>query len=61
MLDLLVTDREAMLAGREWKPDEGQSWFVRNPVPSGIGAGVLTAIVGLLVVIAVSSGQRSSG
>jgi hypothetical protein len=51
---------EAMREGREWTPDEDQPWVVRNPIPTGIGAGVLTAIIGLLVVVALSLGQRGS-
>jgi len=50
----------AVREGREWSPDDDQPWVVRNPVPTGVGAGVLTAIIGLLVVIAVSTGQRGS-
>ena len=46
---------DAARDGREWRPDEGQSWFVRNPVPSGAGVAVVVLVVGSLVVIAVNS------
>jgi hypothetical protein len=49
---------EAVRAGRDWEPDDGQSWFVRNPWPSGIGAGLAVLVVGSLVVIAVSAERR---